>query len=63
MHRSSYIQFIFITNLTLSLNILHSIKEDVRDMPSYTDESFDLVLDKGTLDAISSRSDEPDVSF
>ena len=32
-------------------------------MPSYTDESFDLVLDKGTLDAISSKSDEPDVSF
>ena len=30
-------------------------------MPSHADQSFDLVLDKGTLDAISSESNEQDV--
>ena len=62
MHRCSYSQSILITTYVF-INILHLMKEDVRDMPSYTNEYFDFLLDKGTLDAISSKSDEPDVSF
>lgn len=32
-------------------------------MPSHVDLSFDLVLDKGTLDAISSEINEQDVRY